>query len=164
MTSAELRSVVAGIVDNWQSLNREDRKIHLYAVGEKRNTALKVLLNKLFSKSDAYNKFNILESYNEMNILSDADRNSISLCPGFKTLNSAKLLAINGVLPEKKTVMNGKYPFSVHCYVYCPKSGNEKLSALFSGLNWKKLAGKGFYIISNCKDNSTTKLKKIKEK
>lgn len=134
LTDKQIRDIYQGKTTNWKSVGGNDKEIIAYQ--RTKNSGSQTLMENLVMKGlkMASPKKEYVPS--EMSILVDkvAGYDNSDKAIGYsvfyyaKTMyskNTIKLIAVNGIRPEKETIMKGSYPYTSAYYAVFKKSEPE---------------------------------------
>lgn len=130
LSVAQIASVFAGKVDNWQQLGGPNLAINLYARDDNSGT-FDTFKSLVLGKHNALAKNALrFESNDELSVRVTTDRRGIGFV-GLASVNNAKALAVNddntqALLPDVLFVATEDYPLSRRLYLYSAENSSNQ--------------------------------------
>ncbi len=131
LSSDSLRKIFSGEVVTWKPFGVSDYMIHLFGVS-KTSAAYDILSSKILKNSKISVKIFQVTTVEEAMLLTGSNRHAIGYC-GFSGYipDEIKLLSVDGVIPEEKNFLNGKYPAMNVFYICYKKDGINSAAKSF---------------------------------
>jgi phosphate transport system substrate-binding protein len=151
LTTDQIIGIYTGKITNWSELGGKNNKIRVYQREENsgsqtmlktimgnnqiisplKNDALDLMLD-IVSVTSTYKNYNDAIGYSFLFYTTEMVRN-----------NEIKLLEINGIKPNRKTIISGEYPYSDYFYAITVDTKNENVDKF---IDWI-LSKQGQYIV-----------------
>jgi ABC-type phosphate transport system substrate-binding protein len=130
LSSDALRKIFSGEIVTWKPFGISDYMIHLFGTGQG-SAGFDVLNDKIMKNSKLSVKIFQVTTTEEAMILTGSNQHAISYC-GFteKIPENVKMLSVDGIIPEEKNIINGKYKM-VNVFYVC--YGKNNVNAV---VNW----------------------------
>lgn len=130
LSSDALRKIFSGEIVTWKPFGISDYMIHLFGTGQG-SAGFDVLNYKIMKNSKLSVKIFQVTTSTEVMILTGSNQHAISYC-GFTEIvpENVKILSVDGIIPEEKNIINGKYN-TVNVFYLC--YGRNNTNAV---VNW----------------------------
>ncbi|HDK26082.1 phosphate ABC transporter substrate-binding protein [Candidatus Atribacteria bacterium 4572_76] len=113
----EIKDIYTGKISNWKELGGEDRKI--VVVSRDSSSGTFETFEKIVLKGKKVIPESLAQASNQtVATVISTTKGAIGYVGLGYISNTVKALPVNGVIPERKTVVSGKYPISRPLYMY----------------------------------------------